>query len=59
MAPHNSESIARRGEHLESIATAFLVVAWVFISLRVWTRGFLISQFGWDDIFMVLAGVRT
>lgn len=57
MAPHDSVSIARRGEQLESIAIAFLALAWLFVVLRVWTRTYVISNFGWDDATMVLAGV--
>ncbi|KAF2683723.1 hypothetical protein K458DRAFT_389651 [Lentithecium fluviatile CBS 122367] len=57
MSPHDSKSIARRGEHLENIAICFFVLSWTFIALRTWTRTCVISQFGWDDSTMILAGM--
>lgn len=41
------------------MAIAFLVLAWFFIALRVWTRTYVIANFGWDDTTMLLAGVGT
>ncbi|USP74792.1 hypothetical protein yc1106_02066 [Curvularia clavata] len=43
--------------HAYRITIAFLALAWVFILLRVWTRTFVIANFGWDDSIMVLAGL--
>ena len=59
MAVHDHDSISRRGEVQKSVAVAFLVLAWFFIALRVWTRTFVIKNFGWDDSTMILAGVGT
>ncbi|KAH7389776.1 hypothetical protein BKA66DRAFT_510809 [Pyrenochaeta sp. MPI-SDFR-AT-0127] len=54
---HDSLDLARSGEQQERITIAFLVLAWFFISLRLWTRTFVISNFGWDDSTMILAGM--
>lgn len=59
MAVHDKESIQRRGKVQGDVAISFLVVTWFFIALRVWTRIYVISNFGWDDSTMILAGVRT
>jgi hypothetical protein len=58
MAVHDKESIQRRGKVQGDVAISFLVVTWFFIALRVWTRTYVISNFGWDDSTMILAGVR-
>jgi len=52
MAKHSDDSVAASGVQQERITIAFLVLAWVFILLRVWTRTFVISNFGWDDSTM-------
>jgi len=52
MAKHSEDSVAASGVQQERITIAFLVLAWVFILLRIWTRTFLISNFGWDDSTM-------
>ena len=59
MAIHDNESISRRGEQQSNIAIAFLVCSWVFILLRIWTRTFVIANFGWDDSTMIFAGVTN
>ncbi|KAF2008983.1 hypothetical protein BU24DRAFT_402303 [Aaosphaeria arxii CBS 175.79] len=56
MAGHDNASILRTGEQQANIAIAFIVLAWVFIALRVWTRTYMIANFGWDDATMILAG---
>lgn len=43
--------------HAYRITVAFLILGWIFILLRVWTRTRVIANFGWDDSIMVLAGV--
>lgn len=43
--------------HSYRITIAFLILSWVFILLRVWTRTMVIANFGWDDSIMILAGV--
>lgn len=57
MAIHDGNSIARRGEQQASVAIAFLTATWVFVVLRVWTRTYVIANFGWDDGTMVLATI--
>ncbi|ENI01638.1 hypothetical protein COCC4DRAFT_147400 [Bipolaris maydis ATCC 48331] len=42
--------------HTYRLIIAFLILAWIFISLRVYTRTVIISNFGWDDIAMVSVG---
>jgi hypothetical protein len=59
MVIHTADSIASRGETQAHVAMTFLALAWVFILLRIWTRAYLISNFGWDDSTMLLAGVTT
>ncbi|KAH7407070.1 hypothetical protein DE146DRAFT_418454 [Phaeosphaeria sp. MPI-PUGE-AT-0046c] len=54
---HDNDSIARSEERQQRITIAFLVLAWFFISLRIWTRTYVISNFGWDDSMMILAGM--
>lgn len=55
---HDHADLARSEERQQRITIAFLVLAWFFISLRIWTRTYVISNFGWDDSTMILAGVR-
>ncbi|ORX94994.1 hypothetical protein BCR34DRAFT_203955 [Clohesyomyces aquaticus] len=55
MAPHDAASVASRGETQQNVAIAFLVLAWFFVGLRIWTRTFVIHNFGWDDGTMILA----
>ena len=55
--PHGAEQLNAANVHLMRITAAFLVLAWVFVSLRVWTRTFLISNFGLDDATMIFAAV--
>jgi hypothetical protein len=57
MAGHSAIDLARSGEQQERITIAFLILAWSFILLRIWTRTYVISNFGWDDSTMILAGV--
>lgn len=54
---HDFDEIAQAGEQSERITIAFLALAWLFITLRVWTRTWIIASFGWDDATMILAGV--
>ncbi|KAF2849197.1 hypothetical protein T440DRAFT_499999 [Plenodomus tracheiphilus IPT5] len=57
MAPHSSNELSRSGKLQERVTIAFLVLAWFFILLRIWTRTCVISNFGWDDSTMILAGM--
>ncbi|KAH9870096.1 hypothetical protein J1614_007018 [Plenodomus biglobosus] len=57
MAPHSSTELSRSGKQQERVTIAFLVLAWLFILLRIWTRTCVISNFGWDDSTMILAGM--
>ncbi|KAF1844233.1 uncharacterized protein K460DRAFT_317534 [Cucurbitaria berberidis CBS 394.84] len=54
---HDSIELAWSGKQQERITIAFLVLAWFFILLRIWTRSYIISSFGWDDTTMILAGM--
>jgi hypothetical protein len=54
---HGAAQVSHANEQLMRITTAFLVLAWVFVSLRVWTRTFILSNFGWDDATMIFAAV--
>lgn len=56
---HSDDSVAQSGEQKEKITIAFLVLAWTFVLLRIWTRTYVISNFGWDDSTMILATVST
>lgn len=54
---HGFDEVAQAGEQAQRITIAFLALAWLFISLRVWTRTWIIASFGWDDATMIIAGV--
>jgi len=56
MTAHTSSDVSRTGATQERITIAFLALAWVFILLRIWTRTWIISNFGWDDLAMIMAG---
>ncbi|KAF2641903.1 hypothetical protein P280DRAFT_548514 [Massarina eburnea CBS 473.64] len=53
----SEDTLTRIGVQLNSITIAFLVLSWVFIGLRIWTRTYVRLNFGWDDCTMVLAGM--
>ncbi|KAF2277266.1 uncharacterized protein EI97DRAFT_314786 [Westerdykella ornata] len=57
MAVHDSGSISSRGRAQTTVAVALLVAAWALVALRVWTRTYVISNFGWDDATMILAAI--
>jgi hypothetical protein len=54
---HDSDAVSKAGVQQQRVTIAFLILGWIFISLRVWTRTFVISNFGWDDATMIFAGV--
>ncbi|KAF2749559.1 hypothetical protein M011DRAFT_513691 [Sporormia fimetaria CBS 119925] len=56
MAVHDDQSISSRTKVQKDVAIAFLVLSWSFIGLRVWTRTYVITNFGWDDATMLIAG---
>jgi hypothetical protein len=58
MAVHDGDSLATRGAVQANVAITFLVLAWCFVALRVWTRTCVIANFGWDDFTMVISTVR-
>jgi hypothetical protein len=58
MTPHGDESVAHATEQQEHIVVTFLALAWLFVLLRIWTRTWIISNFGWDDATMIFANVR-
>lgn len=41
------------------VAAVMLGCAWVTIFMRLYTRIYLVYAFGWDDVFMILALVRS
>jgi len=45
---------------MSRVATAFLVLTWTAVILRVYVRTVLIRSFGWDDwtIIITLVGMR-
>ncbi|KAF2194861.1 hypothetical protein K469DRAFT_726006 [Zopfia rhizophila CBS 207.26] len=45
MAVHEPPEIASLGKQQEKIAIAFLILAWSFVSLRIWTRTYVIANF--------------
>jgi hypothetical protein len=55
---HDDDSLTFSGKQQESITFAFLSLAWFFVALRIWTRTYVISNFGWDDATMILASVH-
>ena len=57
MTAHSTDDVASSSVQQERVTIAFLIVSWLFILLRIWTRTFVISSFGWDDSAMILAGV--
>ncbi|OCL06326.1 hypothetical protein AOQ84DRAFT_223942 [Glonium stellatum] len=57
MATHSDTSLASRGQQEKAVAIAFLVATWVFVSLRIWVRTYMIHNFGWDDTTMILANI--
>ncbi|KAG9187229.1 hypothetical protein G6011_05100 [Alternaria panax] len=54
---HSTTDLAHSTEQQQRITIAFLALAWFFILLRIWTRTYVISNFGWDDSIMILAGM--
>ncbi|KAF2196869.1 hypothetical protein GQ43DRAFT_234899 [Delitschia confertaspora ATCC 74209] len=50
-------NVISRGQQQQKIAITFLVLAWLFLSLRIWTRTYIIASFGWDDATMILAAM--
>jgi hypothetical protein len=46
-----------RGKILDGVTILFLVVTWIVVPLRIYTRTFIRKCFGLDDAFAVLAFV--
>jgi hypothetical protein len=55
---HGDDSIAQTAEQQSRVTIVFLALAWVFVLLRIWTRTYVIANFGWDDAAMISASVR-
>jgi hypothetical protein len=55
---HGVDELAEAGVQQQRITIAFLALAWFFIVLRIWTRTWVITSFGWDDATMIISGVR-
>jgi hypothetical protein len=47
-----------RGPQVAGVAILFLILSWIFVSLRCYVRGFMIKSFGPDDWFAVASLVR-
>jgi hypothetical protein len=43
---HSENSLTQTGAQQERITITFLALAWLFILLRIWTRTYVISNFG-------------
>jgi hypothetical protein len=56
---HSATDLAHSTEQQKRITIAFLALSWFFVLLRIWTRTYVISNFGWDDSVMILAGVSS
>jgi hypothetical protein len=56
---HSATDLAQSTEQQLRITITFMALAWFFILLRIWTRTYVISNFGWDDSIMILAGVSS
>ncbi|KAJ9638321.1 hypothetical protein H2199_007008 [Coniosporium tulheliwenetii] len=55
---HRSHTQVQSQSHvLAGVAIAFLILAWIAVSLRLWVRGRMIHSIGWDDYTMFLATV--
>lgn len=56
----SSEVTAAHGrqQYINGVTIAFLIISWIAVSMRMYVRGFLIHNFGWDDAVMLLAAVR-
>jgi hypothetical protein len=59
MSPHGDDSIVHAAAQQQKIIITFLALAWLFVLLRIWTRTYIISSFGWDDATMIFANVRN
>jgi len=46
-----------RGPEIAAVASIFLGLTIIFLSLRCYCRGFILKTFGLDDWFAVLSGV--
>lgn len=44
-----------RGPQVAGVAIGFLTVAWIFVLLRCYVRGFMTKAFGADDWLAVLS----
>ncbi|KAH8727279.1 hypothetical protein GQ44DRAFT_704780 [Phaeosphaeriaceae sp. PMI808] len=57
MVSQNNGSYENSVQILANHPIVFLVFAWTFIPLRLYTRTIIFSGFGWDDAAMIAAGV--
>ncbi|KAF2492430.1 hypothetical protein BU16DRAFT_114088 [Lophium mytilinum] len=55
--PHTNQDVASRGLEERNVAISFLVATWIFVLLRIYVRGYMIRNFGWDDSIMILANL--
>lgn len=51
--------VVNRGVTIRASSITCMLVAWVAVGLRLWTRWKLVRALGWDDLFVTLAAVWT
>jgi hypothetical protein len=42
-----------RGPKMAAVSIAFVVIAWLFVSMRIYVRGWMIKALGMDDWLMI------
>jgi hypothetical protein len=48
-------AMVKRGNLPIVLFVAFGSIAWVSVTLRTITRGFILKRFGWDDATMIIS----
>jgi hypothetical protein len=48
-----------RGSEIAAVSIAFVVTTWLFVSMRVYIRGWMIKALGMDDWLMVITLVGS
>jgi hypothetical protein len=46
-----------RGPQVSGVSTLFLVLTWIFVSMRIYCRLVIVKSFGLDDYLAVIAQV--
>ncbi|KAF2728883.1 hypothetical protein EJ04DRAFT_448401 [Polyplosphaeria fusca] len=55
--PNEPQPLANQRATIFGSTISFLIISWVAIGLRLFTRGWVVRNPGWDDFFVTLAGV--